>query len=79
MSCLFFVIFLLLLNILLKMSQLPTDCLNEIFEYLEDDKVTLHSCLLVSRLWCKIIVKILWKFVWNYNTLIACLDKGNFI
>ena len=28
------------------MSQLPADCLNDIFEYLKEDEVTLHSCLL---------------------------------
>src|ERR1041384_4323267 len=68
---------------------LPNDCLNEVFEILEDDKPTLHSCLLVSRLWCKISVRILWRDIqyfrhFNtyrlskvdsaiYNTLISCL------
>src|ERR1051325_2844915 len=68
-----------------KMScQLPADCLGEIFGYLERDKITLHSCLLVSRLWCEISVRILWRDVWNFkhtkhastqiiSTLIACL------
>ncbi len=55
-------------------NQLPSDCLNEIFEHLED-KVTLHSCLLVDRLWCEVSVQILWKSIWNYNTLIACLPN----
>src|SRR5438045_3832488 len=55
------------------MSQLTADCLYEIFEYLEDDKITLHSCLLVNRLWCKLSVRILWRTIVNYNTLIACL------
>src|ERR1041384_2503979 len=55
------------------MSQLPADCLNEIFEYLEEDKVTLRSCLLVNRLWCEVSVRILWRSIRNYNTLIACL------
>ena len=69
------------------MSQLPADCLNEIFEYLEQDKVTLHSCLLVSHLWCEISIRILWRDVWNFkcksnvsskallSTLIACLPN----
>ena len=57
------------------MSQLPFDCLNEIFEYLEDDKVTLRSCLLVNHLWCEVSVRILWKSIRNYNTLIACLPN----
>jgi hypothetical protein len=49
----------------IKMScQLPADCLNEIFEYLEDDRYTLHSCLLVNHLWCEISVRILWRNIW---------------
>src|ERR1044071_10476406 len=55
--------------------QLPADCLNEIFEYLENDKATLFSCLLVNRLWCEISVRILWRIVWNCSTLIACLPS----
>src|SRR5438132_719488 len=70
---------------------LPVDCLNEIFENLEDDKPTLHSCLLVNRLWCEISVRILWKDIWIFlsagyshehqisaaivRTLIACLPN----
>src|ERR1044072_492910 len=54
--------------------QLPADCLNEIFEYLED-KVISHSCLLVDRLWCEVSVRILWKSIWNYTTLITCLPN----
>src|SRR5436305_8360914 len=60
------------------MLQFPFDCLNEIFEYLDDlevDKVTLHSCLLVNRLWCEVSVRILWRSIRNYNTLIACLPN----
>ena len=63
------------------MSQLPADCLNEIFEYLEDDKFTLYSCILVNRLWCEVSVRILWKNVYNYNkrtynTLISFLPPS---
>ena len=57
------------------MSQLHTDCLYKIFEDLEDDKVTLLSCLLVNRLWCEVSVRILWREIRNYNTLIACLPN----
>src|SRR6266536_4109097 len=61
------------------------DCLNEIFECLEEDKPSLHSCLLVNRHWCKISVRILWRNIWDSNhilrskrlfsTLIACLPN----
>src|SRR3954447_13779849 len=46
---------------------LPADCLNEVFEILEDDKTTLHSCLLVNRLWCKISIRILWRNIWSFK------------
>src|SRR2546430_15962847 len=59
--------------------QLPYDCLNEIFEYLEEDKDTLYSCLLVNHLWCEVSVRILWRHVDNcdieiLSTIIACLS-----
>src|SRR4051812_15343559 len=54
---------------------MSADCLNEIFEYLKEDKITLHSCLLVNRFWCEISIRILWTSVWNYDTLIACLPN----
>ncbi|RIA96742.1 hypothetical protein C1645_871843 [Glomus cerebriforme] len=62
------------------MAQLSADCLNDILEYLEDDMINLHSCLLVNRLWCNVSVRIFWKNVWNYKTsnfrtLISCLPK----
>src|SRR5437764_8116474 len=58
-----------------KMSQLPADCLHEIFEYLEYLEDCLHSCLLVNHLWCEVSVRILWRSPWNYRTLIACLPN----
>ena len=62
------------------MFQLPSDCLDEIFEYLENDRKTLYSCLLVDRLWSEIAVRILWRDSRYYNTftfrtLIACLPN----
>src|SRR5436189_2803217 len=63
------------------MSQLLPDCLDNIFEYLEKDKITLYSCLLVNRLWCEVSVRILWRNIWNFydssihNTLISCLPN----
>ncbi|CAB4381596.1 unnamed protein product [Rhizophagus irregularis] len=70
--------------------RLPADCLNEIFEYLELDRFTLHSCLLVNHLWCELSVRILWRNTLNIkfdykhsfkiessilSTLIACLPN----
>ncbi|PKY27836.1 hypothetical protein RhiirB3_529475 [Rhizophagus irregularis] len=69
-----------------KLTTLPFDCLHEIIEYFEKDRITLHSCLLVNRLLCEISVKILWgdiKDISSYktsslsffNTIIACLPN----
>src|ERR1044072_9969247 len=55
-------------------NRLPVDCLNGILEYLEDG-VDLHSSLLVNHLWCEVSVRVLWKSVQNYHTLIACLPN----
>ena len=55
------------------MYRLPVDCLDEIFEHLEEDKINLRSCLLVNCLWCEVSVRILWRRIRNFNTLIACL------
>src|ERR1043166_9197298 len=57
------------------MPQLPTDCLDEILEYLKEDNATLRSCMLVNRHWCEASVKFLWTSIRNYNTLIACLPN----
>ncbi|KAG9287677.1 hypothetical protein G9A89_000089 [Geosiphon pyriformis] len=40
---------------------LPVDILQEIVEQLVDDKKTLYICLFVSRLWCRIIIPVLWR------------------
>jgi hypothetical protein len=37
-----------------------------IFEEFQDDKKTLHSCLLVNKTWCETIIPILWKDPWKY-------------
>src|SRR5436190_17471263 len=66
--------------------QLHADCLDEIFEFLEEDNITLYSCLLVNHLWCEISVRILWRDIWRFKcfakwsksifiTLIACLPN----
>src|SRR5204862_2861698 len=45
---------------------LLADCLSDILENLEEDKITLHSCLLVNHLWCEISVRILWRDIWSF-------------
>uniref|UniRef100_U9UMQ7 F-box domain-containing protein n=1 Tax=Rhizophagus irregularis (strain DAOM 181602 / DAOM 197198 / MUCL 43194) TaxID=747089 RepID=U9UMQ7_RHIID len=47
------------------MSKLNRDVLYLIFEEFQDDDNTLHSCLLVNKTWCEIIIPILWKNPWK--------------
>ncbi|PKK80784.1 hypothetical protein RhiirC2_723751 [Rhizophagus irregularis] len=64
-------------------SSLPNLCLRKIFECIEEneeDKPSLHSCLLVNRHWCQEVVPILWRSPNAYmskqlvEVYIACLS-----
>ncbi|CAG8454321.1 8574_t:CDS:1, partial [Scutellospora calospora] len=44
--------------------QTNVDCIHEVLKCLRHDTETLHSCLLVNRLWCELSVPILWKDPW---------------
>src|SRR6266536_1420091 len=48
------------------MSKLNRDVLYLILKELQDDKKSLHSCLLVDRTWCEIIIPMLWKNPWKF-------------
>ncbi|RIA98176.1 hypothetical protein C1645_813223, partial [Glomus cerebriforme] len=43
------------------MPYLIADCLEIILSELKFDSASLHSCILVNRLWCRIAIPILWK------------------
>ncbi|PKC61444.1 hypothetical protein RhiirA1_539162 [Rhizophagus irregularis] len=43
------------------MEEINLDCLVLIINILEYDKKSLHSCLLVNKKWCNIVVPILWR------------------
>ena|SRR5437764_800256 len=43
------------------MPELNKDVLLLIFEELQYDRKSLHSCLLVKRSWCEVIIPILWR------------------
>jgi hypothetical protein len=49
------------------MSKLNEDIFFLIFEELQDDSKSLFSCLMVNRLWCEIIIPILWRNPWCYE------------
>src|SRR6266496_4384280 len=54
------------------LGDLP-ELLNDIIQYFHHDYKTLHSCILVNRLWCRLAIPLLWedpfsmKFPKNYN------------
>src|SRR4051794_8821446 len=73
------------------MEKLNVDCLNLIFNELKTDEVSLYSCLLVNKVWCNVVVPILWKEhssfgLWCYghesrnkfiNTILSCLPSSS--
>ncbi|PKY21818.1 hypothetical protein RhiirB3_435533 [Rhizophagus irregularis] len=46
----------------------------EIIKYLQNDFSTLHSCVLVNRLWCRLAIPLLWKDPFSIST-----ENYNFI
>src|SRR3954451_18562699 len=69
------------------MKSLNIDCFILIFNQL-DNKIYLHSCLLVNKQWCNIVVPILWKeYSWygnsvgseknHFNTTLSCLSPSS--
>ncbi|RIA85262.1 hypothetical protein C1645_831055 [Glomus cerebriforme] len=59
--------------------QLPADCFNEIFEYLEEEQFDLYQCLLVNRLWCEVSVRILWRNVVSHPFQMDKEDKEDML
>ncbi|CAG8434677.1 5888_t:CDS:2 [Funneliformis mosseae] len=71
------------------MLSLSADCVYEILKYVEEDIKTVHSCVLINRMWCETSVPILWRNPWKVNipyikgkvsvalftALFSCLEK----
>ncbi|EXX71003.1 uncharacterized protein OCT59_000504 [Rhizophagus irregularis] len=49
-------------------GELP-ELLSEIIQYFRNDFSTLHSCILVNRIWCRLAIPLLWE---NPFTIISC-------
>ncbi|GBB92382.1 hypothetical protein RclHR1_00200015 [Rhizophagus clarus] len=63
-------------------SDLP-ELLNDIIQYFYDDFSTLHSCVLVNRLWCRLTIPLLWEDPFsiptqNYNFIQIYLHNLNY-
>ncbi|CAG8471813.1 14007_t:CDS:1 [Funneliformis mosseae] len=66
---------------------LPVDCFEEIFRFLQEDKTSLHSCILVNRLWCENTAPFLWRQPFTFlgttlrasekliQTYLSCLNE----
>src|ERR1700722_9205577 len=37
------------------------ELLNEIIQYFQNDFSTLHACILVNRMWCRLSIPLLWE------------------
>ncbi|CAB5197682.1 unnamed protein product [Rhizophagus irregularis] len=48
-------------------GELP-ELTNEIIKYFQNDFSTLHSCILVNRLWCRLAIPLLWKNPFSIST-----------
>ncbi|CAB5177587.1 uncharacterized protein OCT59_003899 [Rhizophagus irregularis] len=58
------------------------ELLNDIIQYFYDDFSTLHSCVLVNRLWCRLAIPLLWEDPFsiptqNYNCIEIYLHNLN--
>ncbi len=86
----------IIVKFFLKMSlsrpQLPPDCLLDIFIHLKDDITSLYSCALVNRLWCRLVIPLLWsqpfelssenrhlKIIETYFSCLLDIDKNGFL
>ncbi|GET60610.1 uncharacterized protein OCT59_008411 [Rhizophagus irregularis] len=43
----------------------------EVIKYFRNDKSTLHSCILVNRLWCRLAIPLLWEDPFSFRTVIC--------
>ncbi|GES79352.1 hypothetical protein GLOIN_2v1776857 [Rhizophagus clarus] len=59
------------------------EIINEIIQYFQNDFSTLHSCVLVNRLWCRLAIPLLWenpfslKYPKNYHYIEVYLHNIN--
>src|SRR5688572_30220791 len=58
------------------------ELLNDIIQYFQNDFSTLHSCILVNRLWCRLAIPLLWEdpfsiYKTNYHVIKIYLHNLN--
>ncbi|RIA87778.1 hypothetical protein C1645_877823 [Glomus cerebriforme] len=66
----------------ISLGDLP-ELINKIMKYFQNDLSTLHSCILVNRLWCRVTIPLLWenpfsiKILENYHFIDIYLNNLN--
>jgi hypothetical protein len=50
---------------------LPTECMQQILKYVDDQENGLYSCLLVNKYWCKNVLPILWASPFQGSFIIS--------
>jgi len=53
------------------MPYLVEDCLRIIIIELQDDPSSLHSCILVNRLWCQTAIEVFWRNLWEFRIIVG--------
>src|SRR5437764_13670464 len=64
---------------------LPMECMQQIIQYLLEEKQGLYSSLLINRYWCKIVIPYLWNRPFElcssknrlklFRTYLLCFDQ----
>ncbi|PKK63821.1 hypothetical protein RhiirC2_788371 [Rhizophagus irregularis] len=52
----------------LFLGDLPAELTYEIIKYFQNDFSTLHSCILVNRLLCRLVIPLLWENPFSFHT-----------
>ncbi|CAB4424416.1 unnamed protein product [Rhizophagus irregularis] len=50
---------------------LPTECMQQILKYVDDQENGLYSCLLVNKYWCKNVLPLLWASPFQSSFIIS--------
>ncbi|CAG8659990.1 15928_t:CDS:1, partial [Funneliformis caledonium] len=56
---------------------LPTECMQQIFKYVNVQENGLYSCLFVNKYWCKNVLPLLWASPFRNSYIIGCWATVN--
>ncbi|CAI2166773.1 12025_t:CDS:2 [Funneliformis geosporum] len=58
-------------KIIIPQDTLPTECMQQIFKYVNDQGNGLYSCLFVNKYWCKNVLPLLWASPFRNSYIIG--------